>query len=157
MAEVCNYWILRKNGVLSVRRILLALAVGASAMLSGCAGDSLEQRFYASPRSQWSKNLERLPLSQQWNVYLYGVKTREPPPFELSIDLAKRRSDILPSLIHTVTTSNQKTDLESVSTVLQMMREVVHYDFCTYPPIGAPDLQKAIISKLPDGTKYACR
>lgn len=139
----------------SVYRGLLAVAIGA-AVLSGCTGDSPAKKFYAHPRSQWGENLEHLPPDQQWRVYLYGVQTMEPPPFELAVVLAKNRGSILPEVIETVEKSHRKADLQSVSAVLQMMREVVHYDYCAYRPFRAPEFEILLRQKLAEGAIYAC-
>jgi hypothetical protein len=136
--------------------IRAGIIVSLALVVFACTKDSLEKSFYARPRPEWPVKLRSLPLEQQWNVYLYGVKTRKPPPFELSIELAKHRSDILPNVIRTTLVSREKTDLESVSTVLQMMREVVHFNPCIYRPYRETRFQRSLIAKLDDGTKFAC-
>jgi hypothetical protein len=124
--------------------------------VTSCSRDTLEKRFFDQPRREWPADFRTKSIANQWRIYLYGVKNREPPPFELAVELAKERSRALDVMIPTIIQSDKNYDLDAVSAVLQMMTEVERYNQCSYAPFKSESVQNALLTKVPDGIKYKC-
>jgi hypothetical protein len=138
-----------------VKRVARRTAIFGVLLMCSCTS-SFEARFYDRPPDVWPNSLAQLTPSQQWTVYLWGVHHIKPPPFELAVTLARREEYIMPFVVRTVLSGAGNRDEEGALAVLQMMREVVHYNPCDNVNYRGAAVQQAL-DKLPDATSYVCR
>ena len=154
MAEVHYQWLLPKDWLLNMKTLKASFIL--LLILTSCSRDTLEKRFFDQPRREWPADFRTKSIANQWKIYLYGVKNREPPPFELAVELAKEKSRTLDIMIPTIIQSDKIYELDAVSAVLQMMTEVEKYDQCSYAPFKSELVQNALLTKVPGGIKYKC-
>ena len=125
------------------------------AVLVGCVSEAPEKAFYSHLRREWPLIFTGLSPTEQWQVYIYGIRTRRPPPYELAVELAKEKRIAITYIVSALRERRDRAELNGVSAVLQMMQEVVRYDPCDDSRFSDQLTQEGLV-KLPDGQKYKC-
>ena len=106
-------------------------------LLNACVWPNSEgARFYQifHERGSWagvSEELEKYPLEQQYEIFLYGMQKVHPPDYELANAIAKRGKPAMDYVLRMVAASGKELDYVISMEIFKALVRGEHYLVCS--------------------------